>query len=156
MARKLKSDKGLFLAMLLLVCVSVVMVYSASAAVALERNRHAILLPHQAGDVGVARPRCCGVVMRIDYRSYQQPFVIWAGARHRRRRAARGALRRARVNGARAGSASAGSASSRRSSPSSPSILFIAALLERRMDRINEPGYVAAADRHRPRRDGRR
>ena len=37
MARKLKSDKVLFIATLLLVCVSVVMVYSASAVVALER-----------------------------------------------------------------------------------------------------------------------
>ena len=37
MARKLKSDKVLFLATLLLVCASVVMVYSASAAVALDR-----------------------------------------------------------------------------------------------------------------------
>ncbi len=37
MARKLQSDKWLFLATLALICVSVVMVYSASALVALER-----------------------------------------------------------------------------------------------------------------------
>ena len=37
MARKLQSDKWLFLATLALVCVSVVMVYSASAVVALDR-----------------------------------------------------------------------------------------------------------------------
>ena len=37
MARKLKSDKLLFLATLLLVLASVVMVYSASAVIALER-----------------------------------------------------------------------------------------------------------------------
>jgi len=37
MARKLKSDKVLFLATLLLVCASVVMVYSASAALAMNR-----------------------------------------------------------------------------------------------------------------------
>jgi cell division protein FtsW (lipid II flippase) len=37
MARKLKSDKLLFLATLLLVLASVVMVYSASAVVAFER-----------------------------------------------------------------------------------------------------------------------
>ena len=36
MARKLKSDKLLFIATLLLVCVSVVMVYSASAVMAME------------------------------------------------------------------------------------------------------------------------
>ena len=38
MARKLKSDKLLFTATLLLVCTSVVMVYSASAVVAMETN----------------------------------------------------------------------------------------------------------------------
>ena len=37
MARKLKSDKVLFIATILLVALSVVMVYSASAPVALER-----------------------------------------------------------------------------------------------------------------------
>ena len=38
MARKLKTDKWLFMAMLLLVCTSVVMVYSASAVVLGERG----------------------------------------------------------------------------------------------------------------------
>jgi cell division protein FtsW len=38
MARKLKSDKLLFTATVLLVCTSVVMVYSASAFIALENN----------------------------------------------------------------------------------------------------------------------
>ena len=37
MARTLKSDKLLFLATLLLLCVSVVMVYSASAVLAVDR-----------------------------------------------------------------------------------------------------------------------
>src|ERR671918_573601 len=37
MARKLKSDKLLFTATVLLVCTSVVMVYSASAVIAMER-----------------------------------------------------------------------------------------------------------------------
>ena len=37
MARKLKSDKVLFTTTILLVCLSVVMVYSASAAVALDK-----------------------------------------------------------------------------------------------------------------------
>ena len=37
MARTLKSDRVLFTATLLLICASIVMVYSASALVALER-----------------------------------------------------------------------------------------------------------------------
>ena len=39
MARKLKSDRILFVAAILMVCASVVMVYSASAAVALEKYK---------------------------------------------------------------------------------------------------------------------
>ena len=42
MARTLRSDKGLFLAVLFLVCVSAVMVSSASAAAALQNNWHVI------------------------------------------------------------------------------------------------------------------
>ena len=49
MARKLKSDRMLFLATILLVGLSIVMVYSASAVVALERYRPALSLPDQAG-----------------------------------------------------------------------------------------------------------
>ena len=37
MARKLKSDRVLFISTLLLVCSSIVMVYSASAVVALQK-----------------------------------------------------------------------------------------------------------------------
>ena len=60
MARKLKSDKLLFTATLLLVCTSVVMVYSASAVIAMENNGDPYLVPVQAGHVGAARsgPRC--------------------------------------------------------------------------------------------------
>src|SRR4030095_1673814 len=43
MARKLKSDRILFTAAVLLVCVSVVMVYSASAALALDRYGQAYM-----------------------------------------------------------------------------------------------------------------
>ena len=55
MARKLKSDKFLFIAMLLLVCTSVVMVYSASAVVLGEKQREPVPVPLQAGHVGAAR-----------------------------------------------------------------------------------------------------
>ena len=59
MARKLKSDKLLFTATLLLVCASLVMVYSASAVIgdgAVPPG--AVPLPVQAGDVGARRPGC--------------------------------------------------------------------------------------------------
>ena len=77
MARKLQSDKWLFLATLALVCASVVMVYSASAFVALEK--------YQQPNFFVTRQlmwACLGmallsIVMRIDYRTYKNDKLVW-------------------------------------------------------------------------------
>ena len=78
MARKLKSDKVLFTATLLLVCTSVVMVYSASAVMAMEQYHDAVPVPVQAGACGRCSASCfVPIVMRIDYRTYRQPVVIW-------------------------------------------------------------------------------
>ena len=77
MARKLKSDKLLFGATLLLVCTSVVMVYSASAVLALEKmhDPHYFLVKQA---VWVLIGLCAlPIVMRIDYRTYRDPAVIW-------------------------------------------------------------------------------
>jgi cell division protein FtsW len=77
MARKLKSDKLLFGATLLLVCTSVVMVYSASAVLAMEKMHDPhYFLAKQA--VWVLIGLCAlPIVMRIDYRTYRDPAVIW-------------------------------------------------------------------------------
>jgi len=77
MARKLQSDKWLFLATLALICASVVMVYSASALVALERFQQPYLFVTRQmmwAAVGVA---VLSIVMRIDYRVYRNEKVIW-------------------------------------------------------------------------------
>ncbi len=78
MARKLQSDKWLFLATLALVCVSVVMVYSASAVVALERFHlqpyHFVTRQAMWALLGLA---VLSIVMRIDYRTYRNDQVIW-------------------------------------------------------------------------------
>ena len=77
MARKLTSDQVLFLATLLLVAVSVVMVYSASAVLASERyHQPHLFLIKQAmwAALGIALLR---LVMKVDYRNYRQPAVIW-------------------------------------------------------------------------------
>ena len=79
MARKLKSDKVLFIATLLLVALSVVMVYSASAPMALDRyGRATRFLTTQVmwSVLGIAM---LTVVMRIDYRHYREPMFIWTG-----------------------------------------------------------------------------
>ena len=78
MARKLKSDKVLFFATLLLVFASIVMVYSASAVMAMERfHRPYLFLIKQSmwAALGLA---ALAIVMRVDYRLYRQPAVIWA------------------------------------------------------------------------------
>src|SRR5262245_42785051 len=77
MARKLQSDKWLFLATLALICASVVMVYSASALVALEKFQQPYLFVTRQmmwAAVGVA---VLSIVMRIDYRAYRNDKMIW-------------------------------------------------------------------------------
>ncbi len=78
MARKLKTDRVLFVTTILLVCVSVVMVYSASVAVALEEYKdpyHFLLRQGLWAMLGVA---VLAVVMQIDYRTYRNEGLIWA------------------------------------------------------------------------------
>ena len=79
MARKLKSDKVLFLATLLLVCASVVMVYSASAVLAMGRFQQPpwFFLLKQViwAVIGIG---LLGAAMRVDYRLLRRPLVIRA------------------------------------------------------------------------------
>ncbi len=77
MARKLRSDKWLFVATLALVCVSVVMVYSASAMMALDRFQqpyHYLTRQLMWAVTGMA---VLSIVMRVDYRAYRNEQVIW-------------------------------------------------------------------------------
>jgi cell division protein FtsW len=140
MARKLKSDKLLFTATLLLVCTGIVMVYSASAVMAMQRfqNPYLFLVKQVAWAlIGLA---ALPIVMRVDYRNYRQPAVIWtalgvAGL------ALVAVLFAPRVNGATRwiGLGPLGIQPSELAKIAV--ILFMAALLERRMERIDEVGY---------------
>ena len=78
MARKLQSDKWLFLATLALVCVSVVMVYSASAVVALERYQQPYYFVTRQVLWALLGLAVLSIVMRVDYRTYRNEQVIWA------------------------------------------------------------------------------
>ena len=78
MARTLKSDKTLFLATLLLVGMSVVMVYSASAVYALDKFNsplHFFLKQLAWAVIGIVL--MLGA-MRVDYHEYRRPAVIWS------------------------------------------------------------------------------
>jgi cell division protein FtsW len=78
MARKLQSDKWLFLATLALVSVSVVMVYSASALVALERFQQPYLFVTKQVMWALLGTAVLSIVMRVDYRVYRNDTVVWS------------------------------------------------------------------------------
>ena len=141
MARKLKSDRVLFLATLMLVVLSVLMVYSASAAIAFERyGTEWTFVVKQTMWALIGIPTML-LVMEVDYRTYREPVVIWTFL---------GIVMVALVvvlfsppvNNARRWFSvfSLGIQPSELAKLSA--ILFIAALLERRMHRINELSYA--------------
>jgi cell division protein FtsW len=141
MARKLKSDRVLFIATILLVGLGIVMVYSASAVVMMERyQRPYLFLTKQAmwAALGVA---VLGVIMRFDYHHYRQPVLIWTclGV------VAFGliaVLFSPPVNSAKRWFAVGGLGVQPSELAKLSAIFFIAAMLERRMHRINDAGYA--------------
>jgi cell division protein FtsW len=78
LARKLKIDRVLFTATLLLICVSVVMVYSASAVVALERFQQPYLFLTKQALWSVLGLAVLLVSIRVDYRTYRNEAFIWS------------------------------------------------------------------------------
>ena len=140
MARKLQSDKWLFLATLALVCLSVVMVYSASALVALERFQQPYLFVTKQLMWALLGIAVLSIVMRIDYRVYRNETLIWAllGLVTLLLIAV---LFSRPVNGARRWFAIAGFGIQPSELAKLAAIVFTAATLERRMHRINEIGY---------------
>src|SRR5262245_33989650 len=140
MARKLKSDKVLFIATILLVALSVVMVYSASAPVALERYGRASLFLTKQGMWALLGIAMLYVVMRIDYRLLKTPWFI---------RTILGLVAlalvavyfRAPVNGARRWFGVGGIGVQPSELAKLVAIVFIAALLERRLHRIDDITY---------------
>ena len=140
MARKLQSDKWLFLATLALICASVVMVYSASALVALERFQQPYLFVTRQlmwAAVGVA---VLSIVMRIDYRTYRNDRLIWLllGLVGMMLIAV---LFSRPINGTRRWFGIGGFGIQPSELAKLAAIMFTALVLERRRHRINELGY---------------
>src|SRR5713226_4153029 len=140
MARKLKSDPVLFTATLLLVSLSIVMVYSASVDVSVERYHNPYLFLTKQIMWAVLGIAVLGLVMRVDYRHYREPAFIWSclGV------VALGlvaVLFSAPVNNARRWVSLGGLGIEPSELAKLSLIFFIAALLERRVHRINEVGY---------------
>jgi cell division protein FtsW len=142
MARKLKSDKLLFTATLLLVCVSVVMVYSASAVIASEKlDLPPYLFLFKQLTWAVLGIALLGVMMRVDYRNYRQPVVIWSTLAVVVL-ALVAVFFSAPVNGAQRWFGLGGVGVQPSELAKLAAILFTAAILERRMDRIDDPRYA--------------
>jgi cell division protein FtsW len=141
MARKLKSDKALFIATILLVGLSVVMVYSASAPIALQKYGKASMFLVKQGMWALLGLSLLYLVMRIDYRNYREPAFIWTclGVAVF---ALVAVLFMPPVNGARRWFGVGGIGIQPSELAKLAAIFFIAAILERRMHRIDEVGYA--------------
>ena len=140
MARKLKADNVLFVTAILLVCASVVMVYSASANMALDAKEDPYFFLIRQGLWAMLGVAVLAVTMRIDYRTYKNEKLLWAmlglvGV------LLVAALFSPAVNGARRWVGF----SVLKFQPSELAkiacVLFTALMLDRRMHRINEISY---------------
>jgi cell division protein FtsW len=140
MARKLKYDKVLFTATLLLVCSSVVMVYSASALVSLDRFQQPYLFLTKQSLWTVMGLAVLAVAMRLDYRTYRNEKVVW-GLLGIVGLLLVAVLFSAPVNGTRRWIGAGGLGIQPSELAKIAAVLFTALMLERRMHRIEELSY---------------
>jgi cell division protein FtsW len=140
MARKLKSDNVLFIATILLIALSVVMVYSASAPVALQRYGSASFFLVKQGMWAALGLPMLWFLMKVDYRTYREPVFIWS-CLGLVVLALVAVLFSAPVNNARRWFGMAGIGVQPSEFAKLAAIIFIAAILERRMHRIDEVTY---------------
>ena len=141
MARKLKRDRVLFVTVMILLAISVVMVYSASAVVAQERFDDAYRFASKQAMFILAGVIAMIFAMRVDYTCYRHPRVIGTLL---------GATIAAlvlvlfigpEIKGARRWFSVAGLGIQPSELAKVAMILFTAYILERRMDRIDDVRY---------------
>jgi cell division protein FtsW len=140
MAKKLKSDRVLFTATLLLVFLSIVMVYSASALLALERFGQPYLFVTRQVLWAALGLGVLGLAMRLDYRSYRSEPFIW-GLLGLVGLMLAAVLFSAPVNGTRRWFGIGGLGVQPSELAKLACVLFTAMMLERRRHRINEVSY---------------
>jgi cell division protein FtsW len=140
MARKLKSDRVLFIATLLLVCASIVMVYSASAVMSFEKYGDGYRFVTRQALWAVLGVAVLAVAMRIDYRAYKSDAFVWGllGAVALMLVAV---LFSGPVNGTRRWFGVGGLGIQPSELAKIACVLFTALILERRMHRIDDVGY---------------
>ena len=140
MARTLKYDKVLFTATLLLVFGSIVMVYSASALVALERYQQPYLFVTRQVMCAVLGLAVMAVAMRVDYRTYRHDTFVWALLAIVALMLI-GVLLSPPINGTRRWFGLGGLGVQPSELAKLAGVLFTALILERRMHRIDELSY---------------
>jgi cell division protein FtsW len=141
MARTLKSDKWLLWATLLLLGISLVMVYSASAVWSGDRFDSPYKFLIKQVSFIVAGLICLIIGMRVDYHFWRKPVVIWTtlGIALVLLVAVFGFPR---INGTRRWISLPGFTLQPSEIAKLAAVFFTAALLERRMHRINEIKYA--------------
>ena len=142
MARKLKFDRWLFLTTLVLLAVGIVMVYSATSLMGAGTAARPNAFPVKQGAFALAGLIVMLAAMKIDYARYREPRLILAitGLTLVALLAVR--IVGPEINGTHRWFAVAGVGIQPSEFAKLAIILFTAAVLERRMDRIGEPKYA--------------
>ena len=96
MARKLRYDWLLFVATFALISISVIMVYSASSFIALQKFGDSYYFLSKQVTFVLLGCLIVAVMMRVDYHVFEQPSVVWSLDRRVRARAALRLRRRRR------------------------------------------------------------
>ena len=144
MARKLKSDRVLFLTTMGLVAASVVMVYSASNVLAMQTYGQPNLFLVKQVMFSVIGIAVMFLAMAVDYRVYRDPRVIWTVVGCTLLALVAVLVIGPKINGTRRWFALGGVGIQPSELAKIAAILFTAAVLERRMDRINDLKYSLA------------
>ncbi len=138
MARRLRSDKWLFFTTLALVGSSIVMVYSASAAIAAAEKRPPSLYLSKQALFALFGLGVMLLAMRVNYRVYRQPIVIWSLAAVTAISLAAILAFGPTINGSRRWFAILGIGIQPSELAKLAIIFFTAAVLDRRMDRLSD------------------
>ena len=138
MARKLRYDWLLFMASFALIALSVVMVYSASSIVAAQRFGDPYYFAAKQIAFVLAGCLVLAVMMRVDYRVFGQPAVVWALAGAAVAALVLVLLVGTEVKGARRWFGIAGVGVQPSEFAKFAAVVFTAALLERRMAQVDD------------------
>lgn len=142
MARKLKIDRLLFLTTLVLVAASILMVYSASTPLAADGDGRPNRSPLKQVVFAAMGLGAMFVAMRIDYERYRNPRLILSLVGVSLLALLAVLVVGPKINGTHRWFYVAGAGIQPSEFAKLALILFTAAVLERRMDRIGEPTYA--------------